>query len=162
MNGSFLRVLLICLSLFCLLQSCTPTDSVVIEHAWARPPAGSHQGTEQHDHSSMVNSSARTAVYMTIHNNGALSERLIKITSPSADTIEIHRSWTDEKGIMRMHPLDSVEIPPEQQFIFEPGGYHLMLVGVQPLQAGDSLALSLMFERGGAISTSAVIGHLDR
>jgi|GEM_PF-2380081 len=162
MNGSFLRLLIVCLPLLGLLQSCTPTDSVVIENAWARPPAGSQQATEQHDHSSMASSSSRTAVYMTIHNNGAVTERLIKITSPSADTVEIHRSWTDDKGIMRMHPLESVEISPEQQLTFEPGGYHLMMVGLQPLQAGDSLSLSLLFERSGSINTSAIIGHMDR
>ena len=162
MNSSFIRVLLYSLPFLALFQSCTPTDSVVIENAWARPPTGVQQTNEQHNHSAMTSSSARTAAYLTIHNNGVLTERLIKITSPSADTIEIHRSWTDEKGIMRMHPLDSVDIPPEQQLIFEPGGYHLMLVGVQPLQAGDSLALSLLFERAGTINTSAVIGHMDR
>ena len=162
MNGTYLRLLIFCLPLLGLFQSCTPAESVVIENAWARPPTGSQQTTEEHDHSSMASSGARTAVYLTIHNNGAITERLIQVSSPSADTVEIHRSWTDEKGIMRMHPLDSVELPPEQHLNFEPGGYHLMMVGVQPLQAGDSLSLSLVFERAGAINTTAIIGHMDR
>ena len=91
------------------------------------------------------------------------TEHLIQVTSPSADTVEIHRSWTDEKGIMRMHPLDSVELPPEQHLNFEPGGYHLMMVGVQPLQAGDSVSsfASSSSEREQSTRT-AIIGHMDQ
>lgn len=133
-----------------------PSNSIDVEKAWARPTAVNTDN--QPDHDSAGN---RTAVYMTIRNNSGRVERLLGGSTPAADTVEIHWSWIDEKGIMRMRPAQTLEILPNQELVFEPGGYHLMLIGVRPLQAGDSLQLSLDFELIGTRETDVVVGNQD-
>lgn len=142
---------------FCCLVGCTPKDPVLIENAWIRPPAGMHDHTQEASTAPL-----RTAAYLTMHNNTPHQERLKGVSSPLADTVEIHRSWTDDKGVMRMHPLHSVDIPPHEDVVFKPGGFHLMLIGVQPLQAGDTLHLAFLFESERIIDAVAVVGNMDQ
>lgn len=138
-----------------LLMSCQPPpNSIEIENAWARPPAVTGNNQQA--------AGSRTAAYMTIRNNSGRVEQLIGASTPQADTVEIHWSWIDEKGIMRMRPAQTLEIQPEQELKFEPGGYHLMLIGVNPLQIGDTLQLALEFDVIGTREASVVIGNQDR
>jgi hypothetical protein len=52
-----------------------------------------------------------------------------------------------EGGIMRMRPVQRIELPARKTVKLAPGGLHLMLIGVsRPLKAGDKLPLVLTFE----------------
>jgi hypothetical protein len=53
-------------------------------------------------------------------------------------------------GVMRMRPLEGLDIPAQSTFQLKPGGTHIMVAGVkQPLIAGSSFPLALHFERSG-------------
>jgi len=45
-----------------------------------------------------------------------------------------------------------VVIPARSEFVLQPGGYHLMLMGIeQPLMVGEELSLQLVFEGGATL-----------
>ena len=51
---------------------------------------------------------------------------------------------------MKMRHVDAVEIPPGESARLEPGGLHAMLMGVSPLlETGESISITLVFERAG-------------
>ena len=54
--------------------------------------------------------------------------------------------------MMKMRRVEQVAIPAGAEVAFEPGGLHLMLIGLKaPLVAGKSLPLVLQFRDAGAI-----------
>ena len=59
---------------------------------------------------------------------------------------------------MKMRPAGPMEIPPGIALELEPGGLHVMLMGLQaPLVEGESFALTLTFERAGAVEVTVPI-----
>lgn len=87
--------------------------------------------------------------YLTVTNSGEAPERLLGGSSPRASRVEIH-SMTMENDVARMRELpEGVEVPAGGELTLEPGGYHLMLVGLDaPLSEGERVPLTLRFEGG--------------
>ena len=49
-----------------------------------------------------------------------------------------------------MRPVDAIEIDPGAPVVLQPGGLHLMVIGLgEPLAEGATLPLTLTFERNG-------------
>ena len=49
-----------------------------------------------------------------------------------------------------MEPAGEILLRPGNDLVFEPGGLHIMLMGLQePLVEGDSIQLDLLFDDGG-------------
>ena len=44
---------------------------------------------------------------------------------------------------MRMQPLENIVVPAEGSAMLEQGGMHVMLMGVQPLEEGDTFELNI-------------------
>ena len=139
---------------------CTPSEPIVIENAWARPTPTSHASHNQDQHHGS-HSGSRAAVYLNLKNS-AKPQRLVHLSSAVADTIEIHHSSMDDNDIMRMRTVEFVDLPPDHSIAFEPGGYHLMLIGVEPLHEGDTFQLNLRFDSQLEVSTTVKVGHLDK
>jgi hypothetical protein len=90
------------------------------------------------------------AAYMTLDNTGATADRLIEASSPVAAKTEIH-THIIEGDIMRMRAVDGVDLPPGETVEFQPGGLHIMLIGLKaPLQTGERFPLTLNFAEAGA------------
>jgi len=91
--------------------------------------------------------------FFTVHNSGKSADRLLSASSPGVGRIEIHRSNL-AKGVMQMRAVaGGVAVPAGGVVAFAPGGLHLMLFDLAaPLQAGQSLPLTLQFERAGAVA----------
>lgn len=71
---------------------------------------------------------------------------LVGAESPVAGLVEIH-SMTMENGVMRMHAVPNIPLPPGQKVELRPGGYHVMLLDLkQTLKAGDEIPLTLKIE----------------
>jgi copper(I)-binding protein len=99
---------------------------------------------------------ANTAAYMRIASAGAPADRLLSVRCGSARMAEVHRTRIDESGLATMGPAGPVEIPAEGAVEFEPGGLHVMLMGLErSLTAGDSLEVTLVFERVGEVQVKA-------
>ena len=57
-----------------------------------------------------------------------------------------------EAGIVKMRPIEAIEVAPGAPLVLEPGGVHIMLMGLKaPLEAGTAFPLTLRFEKAGAI-----------
>jgi copper(I)-binding protein len=95
---------------------------------------------------------------MVLVNHGERPEVLVKAQSPLASHVEAHRSSV-AGGVMSMAPQPRVTVPPGGQVAFEPGGYHLMFVGLKrALKAGDRLPVTLIFADGRQISVTFAVG----
>jgi periplasmic copper chaperone A len=92
------------------------------------------------------------AGYMAIENRGTAPERLIGVASEIASRVEVHE-MTMTGGVMRMRPLaNGLSIAAGKSVKLEPGGYHVMFVGLKrPLAQGDRFKATLQFERAGAV-----------
>jgi copper(I)-binding protein len=115
-------------------------QSVRIEDAYARPtPPGARTG----------------GAYFTVENQGGQADRLLRVSSPAAKSAEIHK-MTMDGNIMRMRSVPSLDIPAGAKVTLRPGGYHVMLVGLErPLVAGQHVPLTLTFEKAGTIDVHA-------
>ena len=98
-----------------------------------------------------------SAAYLTIRNNGQAADRLINVHSDVAEFAEIHTSQTTE-GVTSMEKVDSVEIPAQGTVVLEPGGMHIMLIGLKrDLQPGDTIQLTLEFEQSSPLEVQAEV-----
>lgn len=92
------------------------------------------------------------AAYFHVENGGSEADRLIAAAADVSAVVEIHEI-ADNNGVMEMRPLtDGLEIPAGETVTLEPGGYHIMLIGLKhDLNAGDTFDLTLTFERAGEV-----------
>lgn len=89
--------------------------------------------------------------YMTIRNTGTTPDRLVAARSAAAGATELHTHIRDG-DVMRMRPVQSIELPPGQEVKLQPSGLHLMLVGLKaPLQRGGRVPVTLVFEKAGEV-----------
>lgn len=106
-----------------------------IDHPYARP--------------TIANLRTSTA-YLTLENKGKSADKLISLSSPVAQSVEMH-TMSMENGVMKMREVPSIELKPGEKVTMRPGdGYHLMLMGLtQPLKAGNKFPMTLSFEKAG-------------
>lgn len=91
------------------------------------------------------------AAFLSIRNDGDTADRLLGASTDRAETVEIHRGVMED-GIARMRPVEAVELPAGEEVILAPGGYHLMLMGLDgALVEGTRFPLTLEFERAGEV-----------
>ncbi len=109
---------------------------VMIHGAWARASLGNTKNS---------------AAYMTLEVTGDAPDRLIATETEAADRAELHNHLMAD-GIAKMRPVAAVEVAPGEPTVLQPGGLHVMLMGVkQPLVEGETMKLSLTFEQAGSV-----------
>jgi hypothetical protein len=102
-------------------------------------------------------SAATSAVYLTIQNSGSQADRLVSATSQVAQSIEIHQSQVQD-NVASMLKLDTLALPAQSTIQFQPGGYHLMLIGVnRALNPGDKISVDLQFEKSAPIQVEVAV-----
>ncbi len=96
--------------------------------------------------------------YLSVKNTGTEPDRLISISSPAAQTVQLHEMKM-EGNVMRMRELDGpLEIKPGETVTLAPGGMHLMMMGLKgPLKQGEKVPLTLVFEKAGKIDVELVV-----
>lgn len=106
----------------------------------------------------------RAALYLTVQSRRR-DDALVRVAAEGAERAEIHRTVRDG-GVMRMERVDSVPIPAGGTVRFEPGGLHIMLLGLRrPLQAGDTILVTFSFRVTGTVTVGAAVvpyAELDR
>jgi copper(I)-binding protein len=124
------------LTLTLLLAACSPENGINVQGAWARPARQGENGV----------------VYFLLENHTAETHEVLAAVSDVAETVEIHESQLSG-DVMQMRRLESVSIGPGAEVIFEPGGLHIMLIGLKKdLQIGDEIELTLQFRNFDDIS----------
>ncbi len=106
-----------------------------LQDPWVRPtPAGATAG----------------AAYVTLVSPEA--DRLVGASVPAAvaGSTELHAVVSDSTGGMTMKHVDAIDLPAQTPVKLEPGSFHVMLFDlVKPLAPGDSVAVTLHFEKAG-------------
>lgn len=98
------------------------------------------------------------AGYMAIANDGAEPDRLIGIESPIAARVMLHTTEFGSDGVARMIHLPAIDLPGEDTVLLEPGGMHVMFMGLQvPMAVGDLLPATFVFERAGRIEVAFMV-----
>lgn len=97
--------------------------------------------------------------FLTITNKGSEGDRLIAVSSSVAERAEIHQ-MTMVGEVMKMRELpDGLPIPAGETVELKPGGYHLMFMGLnQPFVEGESIAVTLTFEKAGKVDVKLMVG----
>lgn len=72
--------------------------------------------------------------------------RLVSASSSAVPVVEVHE-MTMDSNVMKMRQIPALALPAGKAVELKPGGYHLMLLDLkQPIKAGDTLPLTLVFE----------------
>jgi len=108
-------------------------DGIVATDAWVR---AAHAGQPM------------SAGYVRLCNGGGEADRLIGATYEGAATTELHASSTGGDGMASMAPIEGgLDLPAGQAATLQPGGAHLMLIGLNhELMAGGQATITLQFE----------------
>lgn len=93
-----------------------------------------------------------SAGYLTIVNGSREADRLVSAQTARAGRVEVHEMIMDG-AVMRMRPVDVLEISAGETASLAPGGAHLMFYEVTaPFAEGQTISVQLDFERAGAVS----------
>ncbi len=128
------------LALILLAASVTAEEPHVIgieEHWIAEPPPGVHVA----------------AAYGVITCDCVKSDRLVSVAVVGAAMSELHATTSGDDGVVAMRRLDDgVAIDPGTPLVLEPGGLHIMIMGLEERpRAGDRIPVTLVFEKAGAV-----------
>lgn len=86
-----------------------------------------------------------TAAYMTIENQTGADISLRSARTKVAQTVELHKMELVD-GMMKMHRVETIDIPAGRTAELKPGGYHLMVIGLKKeLKEGDKVTITLEF-----------------
>jgi copper(I)-binding protein len=114
--------------------------AIEIENTWARPSA-----------------TANGAIYLEIDNKGDAADRLVSASTAAAAKAELHTHVMDG-NIARMRPVTAIEVTPGSATMLRPGGLHIMLLGLKaPLKDGDTVSVTLTFEKAGKVDVTVPV-----
>lgn len=112
-------------------------DHISFEKPWVRllPPTMMH-----------------TAGYVTIKNSADTQDKLLAVWSPTVNSVSVHQT-KEVDGLFTMLAADNVVISPKGELKMQPGGYHIMIMGLNtPLTESSELIISFEFEKAGIIN----------
>lgn len=117
-------------------------DGLMVDNAWIReaPPGAT-----------------ALAGYMTLHNHGDRPRVLSDAYSDAFGNVMLHRTVM-EGGMAKMVPQKGILIPAGGSLVFEPNGYHLMLMKPERLfKAGEQVAITLEFQDGESLTVTHTV-----
>lgn len=101
-----------------------------------------------------------TAAYFDLHNAGKEPATLTGISTSAAASASMHATVI-ARGISSMRALEIVRLLPGETVKIEPGGMHVMLMGLSSeLAAGGRFPLTLSFSDGTQLRVDALIKAL--
>lgn len=110
---------------------------LVVSHAWTYETAEAGHSTK---------------VYLTIQNNGEVTDRLIEASVDFAGKVVMQAQAIGSDGTLGVQNIAAVAIEPGQVLTLQPGAIWLELEGVQRhFGHGDFFHMDLVFETAGAL-----------
>ena len=95
--------------------------------------------------------------YLSLSNHEMKADRLVAASTPVADRVEFHTS-VKSGSMMMMEKMQAVELPAHGNVALEPGGRHIMLIGMKsPLKKDTSFPLTLTFEHAGTVTVDVIV-----
>jgi len=109
------------------------TQNIIVDDIRARPSLGMAKNS---------------AAFFTAHNNTDKDNKLMSAAGDVAKKIQLHNHLR-ENGMFKMRRVDSIAMPAHGEAKLAPGGYHVMLIGLnRKLKIGDTFKLKLTFANG--------------
>ena len=119
---------------------------ITVTDAWVRQPAMGQ---------------TTSAAYGTIANNGDADVTLVAASVPFDATVEIHETLMGDDGAMQMQEReDGFVVPAGGTFTLEPGGPHVMMIGIDAADIVDSVEVTLVFDDGTEVTVTAPVREL--
>lgn len=99
--------------------------------------------------------------FLVITNKGASDDKLVAATAPITDRTELHEMAVID-GVMKMRQMESgIPVPAGATVELKPGGLHVMFMGIkQPLKEGETLPVTLTFEKAGTVTVDMPIAKI--
>ena len=122
-------------------------DSVTIEDPWSREP---------------VEGQTTSAVYGIMTNDGGETVRAVAASTPVTDNVELHEVVENDEGQMSMRERDGgYEISAGESITLEPGGFHIMLLDIDPAEYPDEVDVTVEFEDGSTLDFTAEVREVE-
>lgn len=137
------RLIIVLAAFAVIVASCSSSDdAVTVEDPWGRPSP----------------SSAENAAFYMQLDGAAENDVLVSASTSACSVVELHETQMSD-GVMSMQHLpQGIPVPAGETVALEPGGLHVMCMGVQnPLTAGEMIELELVFENSGTMTIEAEI-----
>jgi copper(I)-binding protein len=102
-----------------------------------------------------------SAAYMKLHNGSGDHHAVVGAETDVAKMAELH-THTEEGGMMKMRKIEKIDIHPNGETALQPGGLHIMLMGLKgDLKDGDHAMITLIYEDGSKKMIHAPVRKLD-
>ncbi|MEN8213295.1 MAG: copper chaperone PCu(A)C [Pseudomonadota bacterium] len=89
-----------------------------------------------------------TGAFLSMKNDSDSDRSLIRAESDAAKNVELHEH-THKDGMMQMREVDKIDIAKGATTALEPGGLHIMLIGLtRELKVDDIVEIKLTFDDG--------------
>ena len=159
MHAKLLALLIVAL----FISSCTLAAKPVlkIEDAWVKAAKVSEITAGDLNNSCICDvktATFSTNAYMNIQNPSGSPDRLLKAEAEGISRIEFRGSTSAADLTAIPAPLDTIDLPANGSLLFAPGSYAMLLMGMKKdLKPGETLKLSLYFEKAGKIDLTLAI-----
>lgn len=122
-------------------------------------PTATGAGIEVLDPWAKAAETGMTAVFGTIRNSGTTPVHLMSATTPVSTEVQLHETVASSTGGSSMRQKEGgFTIPAGGDLLLEPGGDHIMLMGLtEPLRAGTSIDVTLHLEGGASTTFTAAV-----
>jgi copper(I)-binding protein len=124
------------------------TGEVTVDEAWVREPAAGQ---------------TNSAAYGVITNGTDGEVTLVGASTDdvSAEAVEIHETVVDDEGVMSMQEReDGFTIESGGSLTLEPGGPHVMLLGIDPAEITGDIELTFDFDGAEPVTVTAEVREL--
>jgi copper(I)-binding protein len=91
---------------------------------------------------------SNSAMFMQLTNDSGTDRAVVGAESPVCKAAELH-THIHQGGMMMMRRIDRIDLPAGKTVALQPGGLHVMLIGLKRLLVpGESVDLTLIFADG--------------
>lgn len=98
-----------------------------------------------------------TGAFMVIKNNGDKDIKVVKAENPASKVTELH-THLNEGGVMKMRPVQGVDIKAKGEAVLKPGGLHVMLIDLKAaMKEGDLVPITFTFDDGSTKKVDAKV-----
>lgn len=121
-------------------------DSVEVDGAFARavPPG-----------------QPNSASFLSLTNRDDVDHALTGADSNASEVVELHTHLMED-GMMKMRRVDKIDLPAGETVKLEPGGLHIMLIGLEKqLMPGEDVEVTLIFEDGSRTTLKAPVKKVE-
>ncbi|NBN64328.1 copper chaperone PCu(A)C [Microvirga tunisiensis] len=99
--------------------------------------------------------------FLVITNKGSTDDKLVAASAPVTERTELHEMAVID-GVMKMREMESgIPVPAGATVELKPGGLHVMFMDIkQPLKEGETLPVTLTFEKAGTVTVEMPIAKI--